>query len=82
MRTLRYKGLVLRLESGGLDPLGLYSVEVTSPKWSISGLRIGASWNQVVAKFGRGPHFIIDGYAHLHFKRNRLIKMRWEFNFC
>ena len=82
MRTLFYKGLVLRLEVGGTRPLGLYKVEVSSPKWSVSGLRIGARRIDVVKKFGPGPYFISDGYARFQFKRNRLLKMEWEFNFC
>ena len=32
MRTLYYRGLVLRLEVGGMSPLGLYKVEITSNK--------------------------------------------------
>lgn len=82
MRTLRYRGLVLRLETGGAQPLGLYKVEVTSAKWSISGLRIGATRKQVISKFGSGPYFIQDGYAKVEFRRKRLVGMQWEFNFC
>jgi hypothetical protein len=82
MRSLRYNGLILSLEVGDANPLGLYKVEVTSPKWTVSGLRIGVSRREVISKFGRGPYFIKDGYARFHYKRNKLIKMEWEFNFC
>lgn len=82
MRTLVYPGLVLRLEVGGIKPLGLYKIEVSSPKWLVSGLRIGARRSEVLKKFGSEPRFIKDGYAHFHYKRNRLAKMEWEFNFC
>ncbi len=82
MRTLRYDGLVLRLEEGGTKPLGLYKLEIASPNWLVSGLRVGASRSKVVSKLGRGPYFIEDGFAHFYFKRNRLVKMQWEFNFC
>lgn len=51
MRTLSYRGLVLRLEVGGNDPLGLYKVEIASPKWLVSGLRIGARRTEVVKRF-------------------------------
>lgn len=82
MRTLRYHGLVLRLETGGTQPLGLCKVKVTSPKWSIPGLRIGATRKQVISKFGSGPYFIQDGYAKVEFRKNCLVGMQWEFNLC
>lgn len=82
MRTLYYNGLVLRLETGGRESFGLYKVEVTSSKWAVSGIRVGASRSELVKKFGRGPYFINEGFARFYFRKNRLIKMQWEFNFC
>jgi len=82
MRTLFYGGLILRLEVGGIEPLGLYKVEVTSEKWPVSGLRIGARRSDVVKKFGPGPYYILDGYARFQYKRSRLAKIEWEFNYC
>lgn len=93
MRTLKYDGLTLILESGEPDSLGLYKVEVTSRKWSVAGTRIGDSKTTILNKFGRVsesvengkrylPYFIPDGYARYHLKRNRVSKVEWEFNFC
>jgi hypothetical protein len=82
MRTLRYNGLVLRLETGDTDPLGLYKVEVTSAKWMVSRLRIGATRREVLSKLGPGPYFIDDGYLNFYYRKNKVIKIEWEFNFC
>lgn len=93
MRTLRYDGLEIRLESGGDNPLGLYRVVVTKSKWSMSGIRIGDSRTTVTRKFGTGrsmsehgqrflSYSIVDGYANFYFRKNRLAKVEWEFNFC
>ena len=60
----------------------LYKVEITSNKWSVSGLHIGARQREIVKKFGAGPYFIKDGYANFQYQRGRLVKMEWEFNFC
>lgn len=93
MRTLKYPGMILRLESGGMDPLGLYKVEVTSRKWSINGVRIGDRSSKVIQRFGQTskmlenrreylPYFIPDGYARFYLRGNRVSKIEWEFNFC
>jgi hypothetical protein len=93
MRTLRYDGLQLNLEAGGDNPFGLYRVEVTKPRWSVSGIRIGSRRSDVVRKFGRGTamtddgqdyldYDINDGFARFSFRKNRLRKVEWEFNFC
>lgn len=93
MRTLNYDGLILMLEVGGLEPLGLYKVEVTSRRWLVSGSRIGDSKKKVIKTIGQGKeleengdhylsYFIEDGWARFHFDGNRLKKVAWEFNFC
>lgn len=93
-RTIRYPGLVLRLEANAdVRDFGVYEIDVTSPKWLVSGLRIGTQKRNVIKKFGHGrvlkengksylAYFIEDGYASFHFKKNRLVKLSWEFNFC
>lgn len=89
---LRYSGLVLELEnSGGTSVVA--TATVTSPKWSVSGIRIGESIGEVKKKlkFGgsrreKGLHYLIyyngDGSAEFIFQKGKLVKIYWEFNFC
>jgi len=93
--TLRYQGLKIELYS---DDEGksfyVFTMEVTSPKWSLSGLNIGATLKDVQAKFvqTRKPtkesglenlsYFITDGYANFWFRNNKLVKVDWELNLC
>jgi hypothetical protein len=93
-RTLRYPGLIMHLESSRQSrDFGVYDISVTSARWSIAGIKIGATRSAVVAKFGNGrvlrengkpylTYFIKDGYASFYFTNNRLTKVFWEFNFC
>jgi hypothetical protein len=86
---LRYPGLIIELEDSGV----VAAATVTSPKWSFSGIRIGASVSEVQKKFGiskserkKGLDYlhcgIGDGSAEFIFQKGKLIKIYWEFNFC
>ena len=86
---LRYSGLIIELESLGV----VAAATVTSPKWSFSGIRIGASISEVQKKFGiseserkKGLDYLYytigDGGAELIFQKGKLVKIHWEFNFC
>ncbi len=93
--TLRYSGLVLELEEDDrLKNFNVVSMEVTSPKWSVSGIGIGASIEEIQAKFGEpsnrgkesGKDELYygngDGWATFQFRDNKLVRMRWEYNWC
>ena len=94
MQTLRYNGLLLRLEVGGPNPLGLYKVQITSPDWNVSGIRLGASKAEIISTFGKAEemtegkrrylsYWIEDGWARIYLGRgNRVTLIEWEFNFC
>lgn len=94
MLTLRYSGLTLKmLESNDGKDFIVGNVIVTSNKWSVSGIKIGASVNDVKNKFGNKDlrkeegfdalsYLINDGYAAFFFKKNKLIKIAWELNVC
>ena len=91
--TLRYPGLVLELSEDMDDKFTVLTVTVTSPKWSVSGISIGASVNQVRKKFGdskltkeKGLEYlnysISDGYANFVFRKKTLVEIYWELNLC
>jgi len=86
---LRYPGLIIELEDSGV----VAAATVTSPKWSFSGIRIGASVSEVQKKFGiskserkKGLDYLYygigDGGAEFVFRKGKLVKIYWEFNFC
>jgi len=69
------------------------NVIVTSEKWTVSGIRIGASLEEVKDKFGnkkvrKEEGFDVlsypnaEGYANFFFKKNKLVKISWELNVC
>lgn len=71
------------------------SIEVTSAKWLVSGIRIGADIRDVQSKF-RNSHdktkndngldvltyWNGDGWIVFSFKKDKLAKISWEYNFC
>ncbi|HEY0429191.1 MAG TPA: hypothetical protein VGC76_15530 [Pyrinomonadaceae bacterium] len=96
MMTLNYTGLKIELDG---DERGksftAASMEVTSPKWTISGIRIGADKKDVLAKFSNYSYHTEtqndleylyfgngDGWINFYFRGDKLVKIRWEYNFC
>ncbi len=91
---LLYSGLILELEDGkSNEKIVVATATVTSPKWSFSGIYIGASVSEVKKKFGDSKserkkgldylsYIIGDGYADFVFQKGKLVKIHWEFNFC
>lgn len=91
---LRYSGLTLELEGDEADGKSVIATAVvTSSKWSVSGVRIGESIGEVKKKlkFGgarkeKGLDYLIyysgDGAAEFIFRKDKLVKIDWEFNFC
>lgn len=89
---LRYPGLLIELETS--DGTAVIAVAtVTLPKWSFSGIKIGASVSEVQKKLGSSElerkkdlgylyYGVGDGGAKLVFQKGRLVKIHWEFNFC
>ncbi|HQU86705.1 MAG TPA: hypothetical protein PKY59_26470 [Pyrinomonadaceae bacterium] len=91
--TARYNGLVLRfIESYPAKKLFVGSIEITSAKWSVSGIKIGANFKDVKAEFsGKLRYegnfkvyggFIKDGFSHFYFKNGKLVKIIAEINLC
>jgi len=91
--TWRYPGLTLEFWENLDGKFIVFTATVTSPKWSVSGINIGASVADVRRKFGDSDltkekgldylsYYITDGYANFVFKKNKLIKIDWEVNMC
>lgn len=95
--TLRYPGLEIELfreEDGKI--FSVSSMRVTSPKWKVSGINIGANINDAKTKFGQpyhetkekrslGLHYNVKdglGGASFYFRGNKLKEIYWEINFC
>jgi hypothetical protein len=94
MLILRYSGLVIKLIEDNNNQYFVASMEVTSPKWTASGITIGANIREVQKRFGQNnnlskekelenlPYFIEDGYARFYFRNKKLVKVAWELNVC
>ncbi|MBK7709305.1 MAG: hypothetical protein IPN69_22100 [Acidobacteria bacterium] len=94
---MRYGGLLLELLESQLDRekgrLFVARMTITSRKWSVSGIRIGASPLAVRLKFGPARwqnearnRFLVyaigDGSANFFFRRGRLFKIVSQLNVC
>ena len=94
---LSYSGLQVSLlgDGRGRNP-EVYSIEVTSPKWTASGIRIGASREEVQNKFGE-PNYRTEesgetvfyyvtqgnlGGVNFNFRNNKLIKVAMTETLC
>ena len=93
--TLRYSDLTVNLDPDADEQnFIVVLIEVTSPKWEVSGISIGASLEEARAKFGKSSelrkenglnyvsYFVTDGYANFYFRNNKLVKVNWELNLC
>ena len=93
--TLRYSGLTVNLDPDADEQnFIVVFVEATSLKWEVSGIKVGASLEDVRAKFGKSSelrkesgletigYFVTDGYANFYFRKNKLAKITWELNLC
>jgi hypothetical protein len=96
--TLKYQGLVIELSNNSNERnFTVFSINVTSQNWLISGIRIGSSLNNVKAKLGQpyhqttesglqGLHYNnnkgIDGAASFYFQNKKLKKVELYLNYC
>lgn len=91
---VRYSGLTLRLIEGLKENEYIVGeIKITSEKWSVAGIKIGNTINEVKEKFGeseieKGEGFDIigyanlDGYSYFYFRGARLVEIMWELNTC
>jgi hypothetical protein len=92
--TLNYSGLSFKLTEGLENRhFSVALVNITSNRFSVSGIKIGAAIKDVMKKFGSIElkkengldvlnYFITDGYAYLYFKNEKLTRISWELNVC
>jgi hypothetical protein len=94
---MRYGGLLLEMLESELDgekgKLFVARMTITSRKWVVNGIRIGASASAVRTRFGAASWYkdrlgqflgynIGDGSANFYFSRGRLVKIVSELNAC
>ncbi len=95
IRTARYNGLIIDFIESDLKKKDFIvaTMQVTSSRWSVLGVRIGDNLKTVKTKFGLDKSrreegfdvfggYINDGYSSFYFKRGKLIKISWELNPC
>lgn len=90
-RYLIYQGLTVELHPRASNPKAFYvgQIEVTSARWNVSGVRIGAKPAAVRKKFGssdfqngdkKGERFLdyylaAPGNLYFYFRRNQLVRV-------
>ncbi len=94
---LFYSGLQISLLGDGRGRnLKVYSIEVSSPKWIASGIRIGTSREEVENKFGAPIskaeesgetifHYVTKGnlgMVNFYFRNNKLVKVAMTETLC
>ena len=95
MRTMKYPGLEFRLiESMAKRGERIVAmIVVSSRKWSVGGIRIGATPAMVRKRFGKArwesmdgrrylSYFIDDGSGRFFFRRGKLVRIESELNAC
>lgn len=95
--TLFYTGLEIKLLGAGRGrQLDVYSVEVTSVKWTANGIRIGANIKNVLDRFGKPNsrdqksnetvlRYVTKenlGVVNFYFRNNKLVKIVMEETLC
>ncbi len=94
-QVLRYSGLTITLDEGEDRQNIVVLIEVTSSKWEIaSGISVGASSEDVQAKFGQPDdtttesglevlrYFDGDGAVDFYFRNKKLVKVNRDLNLC
>ena len=90
-RYLVYHGLTVEMHPRSSNPMAFYvgRIEVSSARWNVSGVRIGASPASIRKKFGSSelrngdkkgekflPYFInAPGNLYFHFRRGMLVRI-------
>jgi hypothetical protein len=95
--TLFYSGLKISLLGDGKRRnLKVYSIEIASPKWTASGINVGASLDEVRNKFGEPNsreeesgetvfYYVTKdnlGIVNFHFRNNKLVKVVMTETLC
>ena len=96
-KTFRYSGLEIQLLSDDKRRnFTVIAMEVTSPKWLVSGIKVGADAKDVQTKFGASLEtreeaglqswsYVNkgnDGFTGFYFQGNKVVKISWESALC
>ena len=95
-KTLRYSGLVVKVEKDNEGKnYNVVSIKISSSKWQLSGVSVGADVKEIHAKFKNRHHWTMedsgvkglhypngDGGASFWFQDNKLVSIDWEYNWC
>lgn len=98
LRTLFYSGLKVELVEGERNDFTIFSFEVTSAKWNVSGTRVGdpaATVEKLFGKTGRtvemeptGPRWFYEmsaenpGGSNFYFRSGRVFKISSTYEMC
>ena len=94
-QVLRYSGLTITFDEGEDKENIVVLIEVSSSKWEVaSGISVGASSEEVQAKFGQPDdtksesglevlsYFDGDGAVDFYFRNKKLVKVTRDLNLC
>jgi hypothetical protein len=98
IRTLYYPGLKLELSDDGKKAFTLFSFEVTSAAWDVSGAKVGNSQTDIQKFFGTkgrtiqketaGPLWLYEmtdespGSSNFFFKAGKVVKIQSGYEMC
>ena len=98
VRTLYYPGLKLELVEGEKKIFTVFSFDVTSGNWNVSGVKLGDASSVIEKQFGKigrtierekaGPRWSYDmtdespGGSNFYFKNGKLIEISSTYEMC
>jgi len=98
IRTLYYHGLKLELVEGEKKTFTVFSFDVTSGNWNVSGVKLGDASSVIEKQFGKigrtierekaGPRWSYDmtdespGGSNFYFKNGKLIEISSTYEMC
>ena len=98
IRTLYYPGLKLELVEGEKKIFTVFSFDVTSGNWNVSGVKLGDASSVIEKQFGKtgrtverekaGPRWSYDmtdespGGSNFYFKNGKLIEISSTYEMC
>ena len=98
IRTINYPGLKLELSDDGNKAFTVFSFEVTSPNWNVSGANVGNEQAEIQKLFGMkgrtvqkekaGPQWLYEmtdespGSSNFFFKAGKVVKIQSGYEMC
>lgn len=98
IRTIYYPGLKLELVEGDRKTFTVFSLDVTSGNWNVSGVKLGDSSSVIEKQFGKtgrtvekersGPRWFYEmtdenpGGSNFYFKNGKVIQISSTYEMC